>query len=298
VRHLINDKGGKEMKQSKFLMLALAILSILTLVITTSAENVSIDGDVRTNDVIKNSEIKSLIDSQTESLVTSQAISYTNPITGMSVFAITFFQNIYSLNQQDWIGYSFYLPTASYVNVDVSGTIAANLSANAYTIYGLRTDDGQYSPNVAMYGMSGIFTGISTSKIFYLTKGWHTIYLYGKSTPYTGNYYTVWGSMSIVAFPEYTAITVSIPNGNEILYKGKGVYLYWKSDGKPGANVKIELYKAGILNSVISSKTPNNGIYTWYIPTYQPTGSDYKIKITSYEDAGYYDWSNGNFKIQ
>lgn len=224
-------------------------------------------------------------------------ISYTNPVTGISVFATTFYEDIYDTYYHDWTSYTFYLPTTSYVNVDMSGTIAANLSANAYTVYRLYTDDNQYGSYIDTYGQdSGIYMGISSTEIFYLTKGWHTIYLYGASTPY-GDVYTVWGSISIMAFPEYTALTVTSPNGYETWYRGQTKTITWTSKGSPGANVKIELYKAGVKNAVISSKTPNDGSYSWYVPTYQPTGADYKIKITSYEDPTYYDWSNNYFKI-
>ena len=88
------------------------------------------------------------------------------------------------------------------------------------------------------------------------------------------------------------------PNGGENWAKGTTKSIKWTKYGQPGANVKIELYKAGVLNSVISSITPNDGIYSWYIPVFQPIGTDYKIKISSTsEPTKYYDWSDNNFKI-
>ena len=171
--------------------------------------------------------------------------------------------------------------------------------------YALKTDDGQQGSAVAIYApiwdtssAMNIYAGMASSEIFYLTKGWHTVYLHGQSNFYgNSGKYTISGSMSIMAFPEYTVITVTSPNGGESWLHGTSKTITWKSDGNPGANVIIELYKAGVKNAVISSKTPNDGSYGWYIPSYQPLGPDYKIKITSYDDSKYYDWSNNNFKI-
>lgn len=92
-------------------------------------------------------------------------------------------------------------------------------------------------------------------------------------------------------------IKVTSPHGGESWAKGTTETITWESYGNPGANVKIELYKYGVLNSVISSKTPNDGVYSWHIPALQPIGTDYKIKITSYENSKYYDWCDHKFKI-
>jgi len=37
----------------------------------------------------------------------------------------------------------------------------------------------------------------------------------------------------------------------------------WSSVGSPGAYVKIELLKAGVLNRVIVANTANDGSYSW-----------------------------------
>lgn len=92
-------------------------------------------------------------------------------------------------------------------------------------------------------------------------------------------------------------ITVSSPNGGEYWTRSSTRTIKWSSYGNPGAYVKIELYKGGMFNKVIISSTPNDGTYSWYIPSTQLIGSDYKIKITSTSNSAYNDWSNYYFKI-
>lgn len=223
--------------------------------------------------------------------------SYTNPITGISIFGTYLYNSIYTESYTTWNTYSFYLPQAAYVNIEYSG-IAWYFADYLYYVMYVDSDylnsgyDTIYAPKPDYS-----YAPMQVSRSTYLSKGWHTIYIYGYAN-IPGSYYLVTGYLSITAFPEYTAITVTSPNGGETWYRGNTKTITWKKDGNSGANVKIELYKAGVLSSVIASKTANDGSYSWYIPTYTPTGTDYKIKITSYEEpTKYSDWSNNNFKI-
>jgi hypothetical protein len=134
-----------------------------------------------------------------------QDISYTNPNSKISVFSTRFNNNIYSTGGQTWTSYVFYLPIASYVNVGMSGTIIADLSANAYTNWILDADGNQYGTYVDNYPtyswFKGGYMGMSEYETFYLTAGWHVIHLNGQSTPQSSGYYTVQGSLSITAIP-------------------------------------------------------------------------------------------------
>ena len=49
-------------------------------------------------------------------------------------------------------------------------------------------------------------------------------------------------------------ITVGAPNGGEILRKNKTATIRWSYLGNPGATVKIELLKGGVLNKTISNE--------------------------------------------
>jgi hypothetical protein len=95
-------------------------------------------------------------------------------------------------------------------------------------------------------------------------------------------------------------ITVTTPNGGQSWRPGSAYTIWWTYTGDPGANVKIELLKNGVLNGTVVNSTPvgNNGsgYYTWTIPSGQASGTDYRIRITS--DGSYTDTSDKNFKIQ
>lgn len=92
-------------------------------------------------------------------------------------------------------------------------------------------------------------------------------------------------------------ITVISPNGGESWARGSTKLITWTYSGSPGSNVKIQLYKSGVLKATINSYTANDGSYSWSIPWSLPIGADYKIKITSTSNSMYNDWSNNNFKI-
>ncbi len=92
-------------------------------------------------------------------------------------------------------------------------------------------------------------------------------------------------------------LTVASPNGGESWVRGTTHTLTWTSTGSPGANVKIELLKAGVVNRVITSSTANDGSFSWAIPSTQTLGTDYKIRITSTTNAAITDSSNANFAI-
>jgi len=97
-------------------------------------------------------------------------------------------------------------------------------------------------------------------------------------------------------------ITVVSPNGGEIWQIGSTYQILWTDN--ICENVRIELWKGGILNTVISASTPSTGLFTWTIPntnTIVP-GNDYKIKIQSVAmNSGstniVYDFSDANFTI-
>ncbi len=64
-----------------------------------------------------------------------------------------------------------------------------------------------------------------------------------------------------------------------------------------GAQVRIELYKGGALNRVITPATPNDGSYVWAVPDWQAYGSDYKIRVASTSGSGHADQSDNTFRV-
>ena len=92
-------------------------------------------------------------------------------------------------------------------------------------------------------------------------------------------------------------ITVISPNGGQSWVRGTTHAIKWTSTGSPGAYVKIELLKSGIVNKIIASSTANDGSYSWTISSTQTLGTDYKIRITSTSKPSITDSSNSNFAI-
>ncbi len=92
-------------------------------------------------------------------------------------------------------------------------------------------------------------------------------------------------------------INVDSPNGGEIWSRNTLHTIKWSYKGNPGPNVRIELWKSGMLNKVIASNTLNDGSYTWKVPNNQKIGADYKVKIKSTTNP-YWDTSDNNFRIK
>jgi len=98
-----------------------------------------------------------------------------------------------------------------------------------------------------------------------------------------------------------SGLTVTSPNGGENLYQGETLDVEWTYLGNPGAAVKIELLKGGVLNRTLSMNAPvgsnGGGSFSWTLPQRQTVGSDYKVRVTSTTDPTYTDSSDLNFSI-
>ena len=92
-------------------------------------------------------------------------------------------------------------------------------------------------------------------------------------------------------------MTIVSPNGGENWARNTAHTISWTKTGSTGSYVKIELYKTGALNRVISSNTSNDGSYSWAVPSTQTVGTDYKVKIASTSNSVYNDISNNYFRI-
>ena len=91
-------------------------------------------------------------------------------------------------------------------------------------------------------------------------------------------------------------LIVTVPNGGESWQAGSSQIINW-TDNISG-NVKIELFKGGVLNSLITASTPSTGSYTWdNIPVGTAAGLDYTITITSVNNPSTSDISDANFEI-
>jgi alpha-tubulin suppressor-like RCC1 family protein/Leucine-rich repeat (LRR) protein len=97
------------------------------------------------------------------------------------------------------------------------------------------------------------------------------------------------------------SITVVAPNGGEKLIAGTTQTISWTYKGSPGASVKLELYKGGSPDSLITLSAPvgslGKGSFGWTIPSDQPCGQDYSVKISSVTNGLIFDASNAGFRI-
>lgn len=99
------------------------------------------------------------------------------------------------------------------------------------------------------------------------------------------------GSSGLVA----NTVEVYNPNGGEIVYHGSSHTIAWGANIT--GNVRIDLFKGGSLQSVLSSDEANDGSYTWNVSSGLPSGSDYTIKISGVDNPSDDDTSNANFSI-
>jgi hypothetical protein len=92
-------------------------------------------------------------------------------------------------------------------------------------------------------------------------------------------------------------IKILYPNGGEVLKPATRIPIKWQSEGLQG-KVVIVLYKKGIKHTVISEQTDNNGTFSWSIPPHLPEGSDYRVRIRSFEELSVNDFSDRDFTIK
>ncbi len=86
------------------------------------------------------------------------------------------------------------------------------------------------------------------------------------------------------------------PNGSEQLERGRTFTITWYD--RLSENVKIELLKNNSAALTIAASAPSDGSYEWTVPPDLTVGKDYKIKISSVNDATLSDMSDSNFSVQ
>ena len=75
-------------------------------------------------------------------------------------------------------------------------------------------------------------------------------------------------------------VKVVYPVADDYVNLGDEIEILWNSVESATDNVRIELYKAGVIDSTVINETNNNGIYKWEVPETITEGSDYQIKVT------------------
>lgn len=90
-------------------------------------------------------------------------------------------------------------------------------------------------------------------------------------------------------------MNITEPNGGEYLAKGESKIITWNSD--LNENVKIDLYKDGMYLYEIIGSTPNDGEYSWAIPTDLQSSDDYSIKISGIDHQNIFDLCDNEFSL-
>ncbi len=85
------------------------------------------------------------------------------------------------------------------------------------------------------------------------------------------------------------------PNGGEIWEMGENYSINWSDN--IDEQVSIKLYKSNLYILTIASSISSNGEFLWTIPLSLIPDNDYKIKISSIDDASVYDYSDQSFSI-
>ena len=101
-----------------------------------------------------------------------------------------------------------------------------------------------------------------------------------------------------VSFPlfQISSLTVTFPNGGEVLYIDTLVQIKWMPPGNDNG-VVIVLYKKGIKYLTIAQEAKDTGLYNWKIPTNIQAGKDYRIRIRLLKDLSVNDFSDRDFEI-
>lgn len=95
----------------------------------------------------------------------------------------------------------------------------------------------------------------------------------GAAEPYTTTTTTTSGIST-------NKVQVKYPSNGEWIVKGEEIEILWGSIESATDQVKIELYKGGILEGTITKATSNTGVYKWTPTNNLVNGIDYQIKIT------------------
>jgi hypothetical protein len=120
------------------------------------------------------------------------------------------------------------------------------------------------------------------------------IYNRQSTAPWNSNDVTANGTY-IVRAPIFS-VTVTAPNGGEILCPGSSTNITWVSSNI--TNVAIDLRQSGVTVATITASTSASlGSYTWNIPGNLTAGNNYSIRVRDLSNGSVFDDSNSNFTI-
>ena len=95
------------------------------------------------------------------------------------------------------------------------------------------------------------------------------------------------------------SIKTTSPNDGGTWKVGARLRISWTYTSNAGADVKIDLLKAGVYHRTIqySKGSGSSGYYYWTLPTSLTAGSDYQVRVTSRTNSAWTDVSDKVFSI-
>jgi len=110
--------------------------------------------------------------------------------------------------------------------------------------------------------------------------------------------YTSISSQSVNDFTisQQYSVDLTYPNGGETFDLGSTYSITWT--GNVVGSVKLDLYRGSTHSLTITSSTPNDGIYSWKVPSTLTIDSYYRIKVSSASDPSISDMSSNYFSIK
>ena len=94
-----------------------------------------------------------------------------------------------------------------------------------------------------------------------------------------------------------SSITVTAPTTGVSWARGSSHAIKWSSTGSPGADVKIQLLKSGVVvKTITTSVLTSAGTFTWKVPSTLSPATSYQIKIISTTNSTVFGIS-GKFSI-
>jgi hypothetical protein len=89
---------------------------------------------------------------------------------------------------------------------------------------------------------------------------------------------------------------ITSPRSGDIWFTSQRYDIKWLPSSQ-AKNVVIELYRKNTLKKIISSKTENDGLFSYLIPNDLESSNLYKVKIFNYDDSTEFAFS-GYFSIR
>jgi len=175
---------------------------------------------------------------------------------------------------------SWKIDTIHSITWTSTGSIA-NVMIDLYWKGTFNTTISASIPNNGSYSWT-IPSGLDDSTLYYIK-------ISDVSNPSTYDYSDYFEIYTL--FPSADPITVTNPSGIVAWEIGSIHSITWTSTSSI-VNVKIELYISGILDSVLTSGTPNDGEISWTIPSGLVISTQYQIKITDVSNSSTYDFSD------